>query len=88
MLSARRPLRLQVMDDVRVPVPFQHRLMHRAVLFLDVRRHLDDFQHAGQVRRGIDIDDAHAARRDVGEDFRVAERRLAIDGGGSLGLAD
>jgi hypothetical protein len=57
-------------------------------LFLDVRRHLDDFQHAGQVRRGIDIDDAHAARRDVGEDFRVAERRLAIDGGGSLGLAD
>ena len=63
--------RLQFNDGVSA-VPILRSLVHAAVLLLDVGRHLDDFEHAGQIARCVEIDDADAAGRYVRERLGIS----------------
>jgi hypothetical protein len=59
-------LRLQLNDSVAA-VPILRSLVHPSILFLDIRRDLDDFKYARQVARRVEVDDADAAWRYVGK---------------------
>src|SRR5262249_17360279 len=66
--------RLDLVNDVSLAVPLLGGPVHRVKSLLCRRVHLDDFEHAGQIAGGVEIDDAKAHRRGIGKRLGVSKR--------------